>query len=41
MALVTEHTSLSVRSGDLVYNNCLREIHKRNPHVVFLDIGFM
>ena len=36
-AMITEHHSLCIRSGDLACCNCLRKIRKLNPEIAFVD----
>ena len=36
-AMITEHPSLCIRSGDLACCNCLRKIRKLNPEIAFVD----
>ena len=35
-AMITEHHSLCIRSGDLACCNCLRKMFKLNPEMVFV-----
>ena len=36
-AIITEHHSLCIRSGDLACCNCLRKIRKFNPEIALVD----
>ena len=36
-AIITEHHSLCIRSGDLACCNCLRKIRKLNPEIALVD----
>ena len=36
-AMITEHHSLCIRSGDLACCSCLRKIRKLNPEIAFVD----